>query len=179
MPPRIKKEAKRDRSESKADDLICPICTELVVDASQMTCCGALFCRACITPVLPQCPMCRAACGPAQPYPPRPCAGRGPTLTDTRDNVVKDEEVDPTDEISDLQKQVSDRDAAISGQACMMATYALAQQAKNNEVFSIVFMDPSLALNALLKVTNRGTVGEKFKRAHAAAGLFLRYSSKG
>ena len=33
-----------------------------------MTCCGALFCRACIAPVTatrtPKCPMCRAACGP-------------------------------------------------------------------------------------------------------------------
>ena len=111
LPKKVKKEAKRDRSESASegdDDLVCPICTDLAVDSCQVTCCGALFCRACITPVAaarsPKCPMCWAVCGPDKVVPDvrserasknttRPCRhkARGCTFKGDREAVVKHE----------------------------------------------------------------------------------------
>jgi hypothetical protein len=43
---------------SDATDLQCLICQELVVDAVQVVCCGALHCRACISKC-DKCPQCR------------------------------------------------------------------------------------------------------------------------
>ena len=40
------------------NDLQCLVCHELVVDATQVTCCGALHCRSCISRC-PTCPNCR------------------------------------------------------------------------------------------------------------------------
>ena len=45
-------------------DLLCVTCRDLVTDAMQITCCGSIFCRACITPWLTDnssCPCCRNA----------------------------------------------------------------------------------------------------------------------
>lgn len=64
--------SKRCRSEvtnGKVDldpDLICPVCTELVVDARQAGCCGNIYCKDCIGDWLARnkpgsCPSCRAA----------------------------------------------------------------------------------------------------------------------
>eukprot|EP01036_Dinobryon_divergens_P031786 gene31786-41254_t len=43
-------------------DLLCIACQDLVIDAMQITCCGSLFCRGCITPWITDhgsCPCCR------------------------------------------------------------------------------------------------------------------------
>jgi hypothetical protein len=49
---------KRQFSLDASEDLQCLICQELVVDAVQVVCCGALHCRACISKC-DRCPQCR------------------------------------------------------------------------------------------------------------------------
>ena len=49
---------KHQRSSCENEDLQCLICLELVVDATQVACCGALHCRACISQCT-TCPNCR------------------------------------------------------------------------------------------------------------------------
>jgi hypothetical protein len=41
-----------------SDELMCSICFDLAVDAVQVSCCGALHCRACISKCT-ACEMCR------------------------------------------------------------------------------------------------------------------------
>ena len=57
-PPSISAaEPKRHHSEEN-EELMCSICFDLVVDAVQVGCCGALHCRACIVKCT-TCPLCR------------------------------------------------------------------------------------------------------------------------
>ena len=156
----IKKEAKRDREEEEAHLLRCPICIELVVDASQVTCCGALFCKACIDPItakrLPLCPMCRAPCSPDKVFPdvrgerasrnfPRPCrhAAYGCAFIGPRNDVAVHEpscqhvpHTELVKEISDLKKQNAALDAKLKAQTAEVLTL-------------------KMLLNALLESTNR------------------------
>jgi hypothetical protein len=58
-PPSVSTAGKRLRaSADENEELHCPICFELLVDAVQVRCCGALHCRACISKCA-TCPMCR------------------------------------------------------------------------------------------------------------------------
>lgn len=49
---------KRPNENDGSDELVCSICFDLAVDAVQVSCCGALHCRACISKCT-ACPMCR------------------------------------------------------------------------------------------------------------------------
>jgi hypothetical protein len=58
-PASVSTAVKRQRAAAEEnEDLQCLICFELVVDAVQVRCCGALHCRACISKCA-TCPMCR------------------------------------------------------------------------------------------------------------------------
>lgn len=52
---------KRPNENDGSDELMCSICFDLAVDAVQVSCCGALHCRACISKCT-ACPMCRNPC---------------------------------------------------------------------------------------------------------------------
>ena len=59
LPPASVADLKRQRSACETNgELQCLICLELVVDATQVACCGALHCRACISQCI-TCPNCR------------------------------------------------------------------------------------------------------------------------
>ena len=58
-PASVPTAVKRPRAAAdENEELQCLICFELVVDAVQVRCCGALHCRACISQC-EKCPMCR------------------------------------------------------------------------------------------------------------------------
>ena len=57
-PASVSTAVKRQRAADENEELQCLICFELVVDAVQVRCCGALHCRACISKC-DKCPQCR------------------------------------------------------------------------------------------------------------------------